>query len=325
MAEHAPVDGGRRSIAAVERETGLSKDTLRVWERRYGFPAPLRDAAGERAYPNEQFDKLRVLKRLLDGGHRPGRVVPLPMAELLRMSADTQAGPCVGEALPPGHEVASCLASLNAHDVDGLRHQLAQAQARLGLARFILEVVAPLNTRVGDAWMRGQLEIFQEHSYTESVQTVLRQAIAGLSGHAVLERPRVLLSTLPGEPHGLGLLMAEAMLAVEGARCVSLGVQTPVWDLVLAAQAYRCDIVALSFTGCTGPVQVTAALAELRAKLAAHVELWAGGAAPVLHRRPMGGVRAIASLAGLDGEVGRWRSRQADGRLFGSQLSPAEG
>ncbi|MBK8767339.1 MAG: MerR family transcriptional regulator, partial [Burkholderiaceae bacterium] len=28
------------SISAVERDTGLSKDTLRVWERRYGFPLP---------------------------------------------------------------------------------------------------------------------------------------------------------------------------------------------------------------------------------------------------------------------------------------------
>ena len=35
------------SIAAVERDTGLSKDTLRVWERRYGFPRPARDAAGQ--------------------------------------------------------------------------------------------------------------------------------------------------------------------------------------------------------------------------------------------------------------------------------------
>ena len=325
MAEHIPVDSGKRSIAAVERETGLSKDTLRVWERRYGFPAPLRDAAGERAYPNEQVDKLRVLKRLLDGGHRPGRVVPLPMAELVRLSADTQTSARAGGAVPQGLEVASCLDSLNAHDVDGLRHQLAQAQARLGLARFVLEVVAPLNTLVGDAWMRGQVEVFQEHSYTESVQTVLRQAVAGLSGHAVLKRPRVLLSTLPGEPHGLGLLMAEAMLAVEGACCVSLGVQTPVWDMVLAANAYRCDIVALSFTGCTGPVQVTAALTELRAKLPAGVDVWAGGAAPVLHRRPVAGVRAIASLAELHGEVGRWRSRQADGQLLRSQLSSAEG
>jgi len=49
---------------------------LRIWERRYGFPAPLRDAAGERVYPAEQVQRLRLLKRLLDSGHRPGRVVP---------------------------------------------------------------------------------------------------------------------------------------------------------------------------------------------------------------------------------------------------------
>jgi hypothetical protein len=29
---------GAYPISAVERETGLSKDTLRMWERRYGFP-----------------------------------------------------------------------------------------------------------------------------------------------------------------------------------------------------------------------------------------------------------------------------------------------
>ena len=67
------------SIAAVERDTGLSKDTLRVWERRYGFPMPERDAIGERAYPLDQVEKLRIVKRLMDGGHRPGRVVPMPV------------------------------------------------------------------------------------------------------------------------------------------------------------------------------------------------------------------------------------------------------
>ncbi|WP_309246766.1 MerR family transcriptional regulator [Ramlibacter montanisoli] len=45
------------AIAAVERDTGLSKDTLRIWERRYGFPQPLRDALGERTYPAEQVEK----------------------------------------------------------------------------------------------------------------------------------------------------------------------------------------------------------------------------------------------------------------------------
>ena len=52
---HLSSTGQTWSIAEVERETGLGKDTLRVWERRYGFPVPLRDALGERAYPDEQL------------------------------------------------------------------------------------------------------------------------------------------------------------------------------------------------------------------------------------------------------------------------------
>jgi hypothetical protein len=83
------------SIAAVERDTGLSKDTLRVWEKRYGFPAPERDAQGERCYPMDQIERLRVIKRLLDVGHRPGRVVTLPMVDLGALasrSADAQHG-----------------------------------------------------------------------------------------------------------------------------------------------------------------------------------------------------------------------------------------
>ncbi|MCK7493491.1 MAG: MerR family transcriptional regulator [Comamonadaceae bacterium] len=39
----------------MERDTGLSKDTLRVWERRYGFPLPGRDALGERTYPPSRW------------------------------------------------------------------------------------------------------------------------------------------------------------------------------------------------------------------------------------------------------------------------------
>ena len=122
---------------------------------------------------------------------------------------------------------------------------------------------------------------------------------------------RVLLTTLPGEPHGLGLLMAEALMALDGARCVSLGVCTPLWDIVLASQAQRIDIVALSFSGCMNPNQVVEGLTELRAKLPPGIELWAGGAAPALHRRPVAGVRAIAAIGQIHDELQAWRGRAA--------------
>ena len=297
------------SIAAVERDTGLSKDTLRVWERRYGFPLPARDAIGERAYTLEQVDKLRVVKRLLDAGHRPGRIVPLPLDTLQQLAEQTvdQSMRTVEAAMDSG-DLRAHLALIRSHDVTGLRSELTHLLLRVGVARFVVEVMAPLATAMGDAWMRGQIEIFEEHMVTEVMQGVLRQAISSIPEPAAAAQPRVLLSTFPGESHGMGLLMAEAMFALDGCRCISLGVQTPLWDIALAAQAYRADIVALSFTGIMSPNQVVDGLAELRSKLPAATCLWAGGSAPVLHRRRIEGVLPLSALDLLPVELQRWRA-----------------
>src|ERR1700712_6009810 len=81
------------SIAAVEQETGLGKDTLRAWERRYGFPMPLRDAAGDRRYPRSVVDRLVLVRRALLAGQRPGRLLALPATELDAVLAALAAAP----------------------------------------------------------------------------------------------------------------------------------------------------------------------------------------------------------------------------------------
>lgn len=313
MDDPAPSSRPTLGIAAVERDTGLSKDTLRIWERRYGFPQPLRDAQGGRVYALEQVDRLRRIRRLLDAGHRPGQVVALGLPALLELE---RRGAANSPALPPAGDDGSrgcrgCLEALHAHDLDALHAQLRDELARLGLGRFVVELVAPLMAAVGEAWLRGQLEVHEEHACTEAVQGLLRQAIAALPAASPGARPRVLLATLPGEPHALGLLMAEAQLALHGAACIPLGVQNPAWDLVRAAQAWRADIVALGFSGCTAPQQTVQALRELRAKLPAATALWAGGSAPVLQRRRIDGVLALASLEGLVQALQGWRTRAA--------------
>lgn len=294
------------SIAAVERDTGLSKDTLRVWERRYAFPHPERDPAGERQYPFDQVEKLRLLKRLLDAGHRPGKLVPLPIDELARLADSTVDRPA--PRLQAAPELVHCMGLLRGHDMDELSRQLGQARSRMGLGRFVTELVAPLNTQIGNEWMRGRLEVFEEHLYTEAMTVVLRDSIRSVPASARTDRPRVLLTTVPGEAHHLGLLMAEALLTLDGARCVSLGVQTPLRDIALAAAAQRSDIVALSFTGHMNQNQVVDALEVLRGKLPANVEIWAGGAAPALARKPLAGVVRMPTLSRVHDELRRWRS-----------------
>jgi len=302
-AEAAPL----LSIAAVERDTGLSKDTLRVWERRYGFPSPSRDAFGERAYPVEQVEHLRLLKRLLDAGWRPGRLMKMKPEEVSALAQGAPGPAAVAAAPGPGQALEPFLDMIRRHDPAALHRELGRMLSRLGAFRFVTDLVAPLNAAVGEAWMRGHLEVFEEHAYTEEVQVVMRQAIAQIPTPMMAARPAVLLSTFPGEPHGLGLLMVETLFRLEGCACVSLGVQTPMLDIVRAAQAHQADIVALGFSGILGAQQVVDGLSDLRLRLPASVELWAGGSAAVLARRPVDGVRVVQDLHAIAGEVRRWR------------------
>ena len=80
-----------------------------------------------------------------------------------------------------------------------------------------------------------------------------------------------------GSSHALGLLMAEALLSLEGAARLSLGVQTPPAQPPGAVAAHRADVVALSFSGQLPNRAVPDGLAELRALLPASVEIWVGG------------------------------------------------
>ncbi|MBC7436792.1 MAG: MerR family transcriptional regulator [Bdellovibrionales bacterium] len=296
---------GTLPISAVERDTGLSKDTLRVWERRYGFPLPERDPAGDRAYTAQQIDKLRTIKRLLDRGHRPGRIVSLELAELQRILG----GGAANEVRPATHgmDFDAVTDLVRTRDVRALRRHLNQAAGELGLARFVVDVVAPLNARVADSCDRGLIEMFEERLYTESVAAALHHAMHGMAWPAGQARPRVLLTGLHQESHDNGVLMAEAMYGTAGCLCLPLGPRNHVYDIVRAATALGADIVSVTCGAGCPPAQLHHALAELRARLPASTAIWAGGESPALGRRPVRGVLVLPQVDSMLEEVTVWR------------------
>lgn len=291
------------NISAVERDTGLSKDILRMWERRYGFPYPLRDANGERVYPLSQVEKLQLIKRLMERGHRPGKIISLSAKELKTLGARP------GRALPVRREIEIFLSLIRDHQLPELRWHLTQALMKQGLQIFVNETIAPLNHAVGDAWMRGDLAVFEEHLYTEQVEGLLRNAVASIQPQG--RAPRVLLTTFPNERHTLGLLMVEALLALEGVSCISLGAETPLAEITRAAAAHKADIVAVSFSAAFNEKQAAAGLAELRAMLPMKILIWVGGASIARLRSPVDGVELLRGLDIVIDKVREWRNLNA--------------
>jgi len=299
--ETAPISPGL-PIASVERETGLSKDTLRMWERRYGFPTPERDANGERLYAPLQVRRLSQIKRLMDRGHRPGKLLTLDETALLAL--DETRSPAL--ATPDAQQLDAWLHLVKTHDSEALQRQFYREMARRGLARFVQDIVAPLITRVGEAWSRNELGIFEEHLFSQHLEKLFRTTLANMAPLA--GSPRVLLTTLSGEEHTLGLLMVEALLVIEDAYPVLLGPQTPIDEIVRAAQIKQVDVVCLSFSTAYSPALAAQGLRDLRRALPAETGLWAGGHGVKPIRKPIDGVCLVPEFQDLYDCLASWRS-----------------
>ena len=305
MKPQSSLDPPGLPIASVERETGLSKDTLRVWERRYGFPTPERDANGERLYAPFQVRRLAQIKRLIDRGHRPGKLLTLDEAALLAL--DTTPG--TRPATPDQQQLDAWLQLVKMHDSEALQRQFYREMAKRGLSRFVQDIVAPLITRIGEAWSRNELGIFEEHLFSQHLEKLFRTTLANMAPQA--GSPRVLLTTLSGEEHTLGLLMVESLLVVEDAYPVLLGPQTPIAEIVRAAQVKQVDVVCLSFSSAYSPALATQGLRDLRQVLPASIAMWAGGYGVKPIRKPIEGVSLVPEFQDLYDCMARWQAEKA--------------
>jgi MerR family transcriptional regulator, light-induced transcriptional regulator len=80
------------NIGAVSRLTGIARERIRIWERRYDAVVPHRDAANNRLYSQADVDRLILIRRLVDGGQAISHVARLSLAELeARLTAATPA------------------------------------------------------------------------------------------------------------------------------------------------------------------------------------------------------------------------------------------
>ena len=274
---------GLLSIGVVERDTGIGRDTLRVWERRYGFPEPLRDKKGERKYSEMQLRRLQRIRRLLDLGMRPGKLLPLSEDALDELEASLR--PETPQELD--ETVSAILEAIRSADAGQVETLFRTQYDRQGMKGFVLTTVVPLLNAVGELWISGQLQVFQEHFLSQQLIRFLSTEIAKIpKSH---ERPLVLLATLPGEEHTLGLLMVSAMLSSQGISAINLGGEVPMDQISRAVEQFHADAVGITFSGAYQYKNIRAHLLELRELIPDDVEIWTGGeGVRRLRKLPMG-------------------------------------
>ncbi len=296
MPADPPDPTGGVSIRVASRLTGVAADTLRMWERRYGFPKPERTSAGVRAYSSAEIDRLRLVARALREGYRPGEAIGKP-PEVLREALDRSVE-LAEQDVPRTPKVEELVEALKNDDADDVRKKMRQAVATLGPLSFVTDVAAPLVSSVGTAWEAGELGVRHEHLLAATLSTQLRLLLSTYEDSAT--GPVVLLTTLPGELHGIGIEMVALYLAMGGATPRLLGVDAPVEEISSAAQALGARAVGISISVGAPPVETAAHLRDLLRLLPDDFEVWLGGSGATNVRLTGARTRRVQTWAELD-------------------------
>ena len=248
----APSEEPLYNIGAVTRMTGIPMATLRIWERRYGFPHSARTAGGHRLYSERDVVSLRWIKARSDEGLQAGQAVRA-LQHLERegrfpqvpMVTPTSAGRRTSEpSLPVFRERLT--EALLAHDTDKADQILGEAMATLSLESIILEAIVPTLGDIGQAWMEGRVSVATEHLATHYVRhRLIMWTVSGPPTYPI--RP-IILACAPDELHEGGLLIVGVLLRRRRWPVAYLGQAVPLADLSKLVQDMRPPAIVLVAT-----------------------------------------------------------------------------
>ncbi|MFL5710836.1 MAG: MerR family transcriptional regulator [Chloroflexota bacterium] len=220
------------TIGQASARTGVSVQTIRAWERRYGVVAPIRTTAGYRLYDDAALRRLSVMRSLVTEGWRPSDAAdrlrdPTVDLETVSRVSSRDADERLSDDLRPAHVAVTAF-------VDAARRVDGQAMERILDEAFATErfelamgrVVFPALTGIGHAWSVGDLDVAGEHAATEAVgRRLARFFDAARTGGGP---PQVLVGMPPGGRHELGAYAFAVACRRAGLDVLYLGTDVPV-------------------------------------------------------------------------------------------------
>lgn len=285
----------RHPIQVAALRTGLSKDVLRAWERRYQVVEPGRTDTGRRLYSDEDIERLRLLRRARGSGRVLKRLARLSDAELgslvvedekARRESERREAREVGGETRDGRAdaelvaayVARCLAAAERLDPVALHAILDGAVVDLRPVALVEGVVAPLMRRIGDLWWERRLGPRHEHVASAVVRSSLDHVIAALVRRD--DAGLHLVSTTPtGQRHEIGAMLVAATAAGLGWKVTYLGPDLPAEEIAEAVRGVDADALALSLVHPEGDPELPGVLERLGELLPEDVRIFAGGRA----------------------------------------------
>jgi DNA-binding transcriptional MerR regulator len=291
-------------IHRVSKLTGLSRDVIRVWERRFGLLKPTRGANRYRNYSDEDVMVLRYLKEQLDGGASIGELAKLGREELVTRARASAPRAAVVENMF-GRLLRELVSTLNPLDRVTFERRLNGAVAVVPFDEALQGILLPLQEQVGQLWHDGHVGIAVEHYVTSQIQQKIFSAMNQLP---VAEfGASVVVACPPGEEHDIAALAVAYQCRVRGCRVYYLGANVPIAALVKLCREVKPDLTILSFPIVRSEDKVTELIQTLvqDVSILSDVAVGGHGALALRDRFINSGVEVLEDFSDLEAKVNR--------------------
>lgn len=289
-------------IQSAAEQAGVSPELVRAWERRYGLLDPERTDSGYRLYSDDDVAVLRGAKALVDQGRSISEVARIPRDQLRRMGTAAPA-PSM-QAGPVEPFLAAAMGAITALDAARLESLLARATSLGGMSsvEICARLLMPLLEEIGARWEEGSLDIAAEHFGSALVRRHLHLLVQDESRRNA-GAPAIVCACPSGELHEGGLLGFALNAAALGWAIVYLGANTPVDQIIAAADRSGASVLALSMIQPRGRQErrdLIEDVATWKNRMPGRLA-WAGGRDAQTHARELAaaGIEVLDRLTGL--------------------------
>lgn len=225
---------GKYTVNEIEERTETPSTTLRQWERRYGFPKPMRSESGYRLYSDFDLKAILKMKRYIADGVPASRA-----AELVQSVADEPQEPRPLNQL--SKELCDALLNFDDSKADTI---LSEAHALHTVELVLTEVLQPTLVHIGTLWHEGKIRIANEHFASNYIRGHLHNLLKLTAG--LRDATMVLVTCAPNEQHEIAVLMLAVMLRRAGYGVYYIGANLPIEDMVMLINKHQPTAVMIS-------------------------------------------------------------------------------
>jgi MerR family transcriptional regulator, light-induced transcriptional regulator len=287
------------SISQLARYSGVKPHTIRIWEQRYNALHPSRSEGNTRYYDSKQLRRLLNIVSL--------KSTDLGLRELCAMS-DRRLFELILKSNAAGADggddyfISQLISAGINYDEGHFNQMFSHCLLRYGLKNTYLKVIYPMLVRVGLLWTGDSFRPSYEHFISNMLRRKLSTCLDALpppeAGAATW-----LLFLPENEFHDIGLMFADYLIRMSGARTVYLGGNMPESTVIEAIDEIRPENLLLFLVHLDLPDDINQYLGRL-VKSFKGERVYVSGNAQLLQALGEGKkLRLLKSVADLEGQL----------------------